>query len=157
MTDDLPSGALKAANALRRSLTSVARRMRRLRAGHGVSPSKLVILGQLALARRKLTAAELAEAEGLKPQSLTRILADLEGRRLVRREQSGVDRREILIEITHEGHDLLTSDARRQNRWLAETIATALTPAERDILLIAAQLLDRLCEHGLSEEPPPKG
>ncbi len=154
MTDDLPSGDLKAANALRRSVAGVARRMRRLRANHGVSPSKLVILGRLALAGRKLTAADLAETEGLKPQSLTRILADLEARALLRREKSAVDKREILIELTaegrdllaSEGRDLLASDACRQTRWLAEAMATALTPAERDILLVAAGLLDRLCE-----------
>jgi DNA-binding MarR family transcriptional regulator len=158
MTDELPPDALRAANAVRRSLADMTRRMRRLRADHGVSPSKLVILGRLALAGRKLTAGELADHEGLKPQSLTRILADLEARGLVRREKSGVDRREILLEITREGHDLLRSDARRQTRWLAETMATALTPAERDILLVAAQLLDRLCDGGPGEEPPaPKG
>ncbi len=153
-TDDLFSDALKAANAVRRSVTGVSRRLRRLRADHGVSPSKLVILGRLALARRKVTAADLAEAEGLKPQSLTRILADLEARSLVRREPSGVDRREILIEITGEGYDLLSSDARRQNRWLAEAMATTLTPAESDILLVAARLLDRLCENGPSDGAP---
>ncbi|HXZ16207.1 MAG TPA: MarR family transcriptional regulator [Roseiarcus sp.] len=157
-TDNLPSDALKAANALRRSVARVSRRLRRLRADHGVSPSKLIILGRLQLARRKVTAAALAETEGLKPQSLTRILADLEARGFVRREQSGVDRREILIEITNEGQELLGSDARRQNRWLAEAMATALTPAEADILAIAARLLDRVCESGPSEQPPsPEG
>jgi DNA-binding MarR family transcriptional regulator len=146
-TNDLPSDALKAANVLRRSVSGVSRHLRRLRGDHGVSPSKLVILGRLALARGKVTAATPAEIERLKPQSLTRILADLEARSLVRREPSGVDRREILIEITSEGQDLLGADARQQNRWLAEAMTTTLTPAERDILLVAARLLDRLCEN----------
>jgi DNA-binding MarR family transcriptional regulator len=117
-----------------------------LRANHGVSPSKLVILGRLALAGGKLTAADLAETEGLNPQSLTRILADLEARAFLRRRKSAVDKREILIELTQEGRDLLASDACRQTRWLVEAMTTALTSAERDILLVATGLLDRLWE-----------
>jgi DNA-binding MarR family transcriptional regulator len=160
MSDELVSADLKAANALRRSIAGVSRRLRRQRANHGVSPSKLVILGRLALGGQKMTAADLAESEGLKPQSLTRILADLEARALIRREKSALDRREILIEITREGRDLLASDARRQARWLAASMATALTLAERDILLVAAKLLERLCEHdpsspGTRTTPPP--
>lgn len=153
MTDELSPDALKAANALRRSVAALTRRLRRLRADHDLSPSKLLLLGRLALTGQKFTAAELAETEGLKPQSLTRVVADLDARGLLRRERSGVDRRAILLEITREGRDLLVADARRQNRWLAEAMVKALTPAERDVLLVAAQLLDRL-----SEEPPaPQG
>ncbi len=33
-------------------------------------------------------------------------------------------------------------------------MTTALTPAESDILLAAARLLDRLCENGPSDGPP---
>jgi DNA-binding MarR family transcriptional regulator len=120
-----------------------------------VSGSKLSILGWLARGERPLTASRLAELERLQPQSLTRIVAELEGAGLIRRRQDETDRRQLLIEITAEGSDLLAEDARRQNRWLAEAMLAKLTGAERDILLVAARLLDELtAEDGL---PGPAG
>src|SRR6185437_16877227 len=77
-------------------------------------------------------------------QSLTRIVAQLDLAGLIRRRQDEIDRRQLLIEITAKGNDLLAEDARRQNRWLAEALLRKLTRAERDVLLIAARLLDEL-------------
>jgi DNA-binding MarR family transcriptional regulator len=80
----------------------------------------------------------------LQPQSLTRLIADLEARGLIRRRRDDNDRRQFLIEITREGHDLLARDAHLQSMWLSEAMATSLTPAERSMLTIAAQLLEVL-------------
>lgn len=97
-----------------------------------------------------MTATDLARLERLQPQSLTRIIADLEEQGLIRRRQDEVDRRQILIEITQQGTDLLVLDAHRQNLWLSQVLTTRLSKAERNILDIAAELLD-----GLSDEDPP--
>lgn len=167
MAADLDYDLLSEANHVRRSTAALLRRLRAKRAAHGVSGSKLSILGWLARAQRPLTASRLAELERLQPQSLTRIVAELEGAGLIRRRQDETDRRQLLIEITANGSDLLAEDARRQNRWLAEAMLEKLTHAERDILLIAARLLDALtAEDGLlgpagpvasGREPPTGG
>jgi DNA-binding MarR family transcriptional regulator len=140
------------AGTLRRSTAALARRLRALRAGHGLPASKLSILGWLARAQQPLTASRLAELERLQPQSLTRSIAELDAAGLIRRREDEADRRSLLIEITGKGTDLVTEDARRQNQWLAQAMQK-LTRAELDMLAIAAQLIDRLVE----EDIPPAG
>jgi DNA-binding MarR family transcriptional regulator len=134
-----------AARALRRGVTELNRRLRAERLGHGLSPSKLSVLGRLALGG-PLTATALAAKERVQPQSLTRTLADLEESKLIGRRQDQIDRRQSLIEITPLGEDLLKKDARRQASWLAVAMSSALTPAERELLRLAAQLMRQLAE-----------
>jgi len=137
--------AEQAAAAIRRSVTRLARRLRGERAGHGVSASKLIALGHL-MRNGVMTAKELAALEHVQPQSLTRMLADLEKAGLIHRGQAETDRRQVRIEISKKGRDLLVLDARKQDAWLDRAIAGALTEAERDILAVAARLLDRLSD-----------
>ncbi len=134
-----------AANLLRRSVRRLTRRLRGERADHGVSASKLNVLGHLRRAG-PLTATELAVLEHVQPQSLTRLLVSLEEAGLIAREPAEIDRRQIRIEITQTGRDLLLTDARQQDAWLSRAMDATLTAEERDILTIAARLLDRLSD-----------
>lgn len=156
MTETLASSTLGAAHLIRRSLTQFARRLRELRVPHGVSASKLSVLGQLHRAGGPLTASELAQRERLQPQSLTRIIAELEAKALIERTQSQADRRQLDIAISQAGVELLAVDARRQNQWLAEAMANRLTPAERAILALAGELLDRMADHELVDPDAPE-
>jgi DNA-binding MarR family transcriptional regulator len=147
-----------AAYDLRRSITRMARRMRTLRANHGISGSKLSVLGHLYRMGRPMTASDLAHVERLQPQSLTRIIADLEKRGLIQRRPDDLDRRQVLIEISQAGLDLLITDARRQDTWLVAAMRRKLTPAEQSVLSVAAQLLDNLSDEDeleVSEDQPP--
>jgi DNA-binding MarR family transcriptional regulator len=146
-SEKLGDDARIAANKLRRSIMRMARRMRVLRADHGISGSKLSILGRLYRAGRPMTATDLARLERLQPQSLTRIISDLDEKGLIRRRPDDVDRRQLLIEITQGGTKLLVMDAYQQNTWLVHAMETKLSRAERGILCLAADLLD-----GLSDE-----
>ena len=134
-----------AARTLRRGVTELYRRLRAERISHGLSPSKLSALGRLALGG-PLTVTALAAKERVQPQSLTRTLADLEESKLIRRQQDQIDRRQTRIEITTLGEDLLKQDARRQASWLAIAMSAVLTPAEREVLRVAAQLMRQLAE-----------
>jgi DNA-binding MarR family transcriptional regulator len=149
MANEPAKETLTTANMLRRGNAALSRRLRAMRVDHGVSASKLSVLGLLERASGPLTASELADLDGLQPQSLTRIIADLEENGLIRRRQAESDRRQVLIEITRKGHDLLAVDARRQNGWLANAMVTTLTPTEQRMLRIAAELLDRLAGNDL--------
>ncbi len=147
LPDDPPSAeVLTTANALRRSVARMGRRLRALRADHGVSGAKLSLLARLHRAARPLTAVELARFERLQPQSLTRIIADLDELGLIRRRPDALDRRQILIETTAKGEALLAMDALQQNAWLSTAMLANLSAAERDILRIAADLMDRLAD-----------
>jgi DNA-binding MarR family transcriptional regulator len=141
-----------AATKVRRSVTHLARRLRGLRSDHGISGSKLAILGWLFRAGKPMTATDLARLERLQPQSLTRIIAELDEQRLIRRTPDETDRRQILIEITPAGQELLIVDAYRQDRWLMEVMLARMTRAEREILLIAAELLDKLASEPAEPE-----
>src|ERR1700722_6573192 len=138
-----------AARALRRGGTEVYRTLRAEQNhqwfSHGLSPSKLSILGRLTLGG-PLTVTALAAKERVQPQSLTRTLADLEESKLIRRPQDQIDRRQTRIEVTTLGEDLLKQDARRQASWLAIAMSSALTPAEREVLRVAAQLMRQLAD-----------
>lgn len=149
---DDPTGMLETADVVRRSVLGLGRQLRLMRSSHGVSAAKLGLLRRLERIGGSMTASDLASLERLQPQSLTRLIADLDERGLIRRTQDQIDRRQFLIEITKDGHDLLARDADRQNAWLSESMGKVLTPSEQEILRVAALLLEQLVEAGV--EPP---
>jgi DNA-binding MarR family transcriptional regulator len=110
-----------------------------------VSLGKLSILGHLQ-ARGAMTPGDLALLEQSQPQTLTRVLAELEGHRLISRTQDPADRRRAIVAITHEGSRVLLEDMRQRDTWLADAMARALTPTEQQLLRLAADLLDRLVD-----------
>ena len=140
---------LRAARAVRRGVASLARRLRAERLAHGISSSKLSVLGRLGRGG-PLTATNLAAQERIQPQSLTRLLVDLEEQALITRRQDESDRRQLLIEITPRGTELLDEDARRQAAWLARAISSVLSPVERELLRLAAQLMQQLADADLA-------
>ncbi len=150
---DPPTGeTLRGAHALRGATTRLARRLRRLRADHGVTAATLSVLGHLYRADRGLAAVELARLEGLQPQSLTRIIADLDEKGLVARSPDPADRRQILINIAPAGSALLMRDARQQAAWLAQAMQAELTGTEQALLHLATGLMERLAACALSQE-----
>ena len=48
------------------------------------------------------------------------------------------------------GENLLKNDARRQATWLALAMSSVLTPAERELLRVAAQLMRQLADADVS-------
>ena len=131
--------------ALRRASTRLALRLRAERAADGPGSTGLAVLGQLHR-RGELTASEIAAAERVQPQSLTRVLASLEEQGLIGREQDSRDRRRHTIELTGQGRQLLVEHMRSSDDWLADAISERLNPTERAVLQLAAGLLDQLLD-----------
>src|SRR3984957_10436719 len=123
---------LRMAQTIRRSVHQIARRLRVERSTHDLSMSKRSVLGRLFKAG-SLTATDLAAQERIQPQSLTRLVADLEKRRLIVRGAGESDRRQLQIEIPPEGRDLLIRDARQQDKWLAAAMTSSMTSIEREL------------------------
>ena len=143
---DIPEEELlKAANAVRRGVTRLARRLRSERSADAVSLSKLSVLGRLNRGG-PLTATDLAEQERIQPQSLTRLLTDLEEQGLITRRQDKHDRRQLLLEITLSGTELLIQDARQQALWLSRAMSFLLSTVEQEVLHLAAQLMQQLAD-----------
>lgn len=123
----------------------LGRRIRSERPPGSLSLSALAMLG--ALNRMGPTAAtRLAAEERLQPQSLTRLISELEQRRLIFRKRSHDDRRVITIAISARGRRVLLDDIAARRDWL-ETALQTLQPAERRVLFAASAVMVKLASH----------
>ena len=137
------------ATAMRISISRLARRLRVERLGLGGTEtvlSDIQLAALAALARHdSMTPGELAEHEKVQPPSMTRVIAVLEERGLVRREPHATDRRQVILTVTDDGRDLVQRVRRRREAWLAQRLQE-LTPDERQILRAAAPILEKLSQ-----------
>ena len=136
---------LVAAIDLRRALTRLNRRLRTQSRELGLSVAGHSILGHLYRDGAR-TPGALAAAEGVQPQSLTRVLAELEQSGHILRHQNEIDRRQFNVEITPAGRDIVETDAKRRAVWLASAMTCCLSSTEQQMLRLAAQLMERLAD-----------
>ncbi|WP_234327314.1 MarR family winged helix-turn-helix transcriptional regulator [Streptomyces sp. NRRL WC-3742] len=142
MEDEKTMEDEKEAAAIRRGVVRLARRLRAERPEWALSTNKTGVLAHL-MHHGPSTPGELAAAERQQPQSLTRVFADLEHAGLVSRTRSTADRRQVLLAITAEGHRALAEDMAQRDAWLGSALG-GLNHTERQVLLLAAELMDRL-------------
>lgn len=131
---------------VRRAVQRLARRLRRERPRDGLSATKLSLLAQL-MDQGPLTSGELARQGRTTPQALTRSIEALVECELVQRSRSTVDKRQQMLTITEAGLEMLGKDAAPRDAFLGRAMADLLTPAERQLLVVAAGLLFRLADH----------
>jgi DNA-binding MarR family transcriptional regulator len=137
------------ATAMRISISRLARRLRVERLGLGGTEtviSDIQLAALAALARHdSMTPGELAEHEKVQPPSMTRVIAVLEERGLVKREPHATDRRQVVLTATDEGRDVVQRVRRRREAWLAQRLQE-LSPDERQILSAAAPILEKISQ-----------
>src|SRR5487761_243868 len=137
------------ATAMRISISRLARRLRVGRlglAGTATALSDIQLAALAALARQEArTPGEPAAHEKVQPPSMTRVIAVLEERGLVRREPHATDRRQVILTVTKQGRDVVQRVRRRREAWLAQRLQE-LTPDERQILRAAAPILEKLSQ-----------
>nr|WP_179646391.1 MarR family transcriptional regulator [Spinactinospora alkalitolerans] len=132
------------AAVLRVAVGRLARRLRAQRPDASLSLGQSAVLFTLAR-HGQMTPGALADHEKVQPPSMTRIIAALEERALVRRRKHPDDRRQQLVELTDEGSQLVRADRRRREAWLTLRLAE-LTPEEKATLRKAAEILERLSQ-----------
>jgi DNA-binding MarR family transcriptional regulator len=137
--------ALSAAMAVRRSVMSLGRRLRVERPADGRPSLELSVLGHLHR-RGPLSPGELADAERVQPQTLTRTLTRLEEEGLVNREEHPQDGRRALMALTPTGLDALRHDMAARDSWLVAAMTARLTCTERELLRLASDLLEKLAD-----------
>ncbi len=142
---------LDAAKRVRRGATALAARARAQRTGE-LSLNQTAVLGLL-VKGGAMTPGEVAGRLRTQPQSLTRVFAALERRGWLTRTPDPRDGRQSLLSISTPGRQVLTAEMRPRDAWLATAIGGALTEAERDLLVIAAGLMERLAEIDASPAP----
>jgi DNA-binding MarR family transcriptional regulator len=144
MTDSEPEPLLYSAAEIRAGTLRLARRLRSERPADALSTNKISILALLHR-RGPSTPGDLAAADRQRPQSLTRIFAELEADGLIARSRSEQDRRESVLTLTEAGRAALYHDMYNRDRWLAGALA-GLSETEINVLRMAGRLMERLAD-----------
>jgi DNA-binding MarR family transcriptional regulator len=142
--DDAAAELVATATRVRRGTTAFAARARSERAG-ALSLNETAVLGQLTK-HDAMTPGEICRRLRSQPQSLTRTFTGLEAQQLIRRVGDPDDGRQSLLSITDAGRAALREDMQPRDAWVASVLARVATPAERELLVQAAALLERLAE-----------
>ena len=108
----------------------------------GLSGPRLSALSVIVFAG-PLPMSDLAEAEQVRPPTMTRLVAGLARGGLVERVRDRKDRRVLRVRATAKGRKLLFEGRRRRVARLAETLGT-LSASQRDLLARAAVLLEEV-------------
>jgi DNA-binding MarR family transcriptional regulator len=119
--------------------------LRRLRSEHRLPLAHGAVLSRLER-EGPSTASSLAAGERIRPQSMAQTVSELEADGFVSRTPDATDRRRVLLAITDAGRSALAEDRQRREGWLAEAIATELTPEEQDLLARVVPLLRRIAQ-----------
>ena len=149
--DEGRAEAVRVADRLHSLSIRLLRRLRREDGADGLSAPQLSALSVIVFAG-PLPVGELAEAEQVRPPTISRLLRRLEREGLVSRESDPADGRVVRVRATAAGQRLLEAGRARRVAALAARFA-ALDPAELATLRDAAAVLER----ALGPAVPPGG
>ncbi len=113
---------LRVADRLHSASIHLLRHLRVRDRESGIGPAQLSALSVLVFGGAK-SLAELAEAEQVKPPTMSRIVAGLERAKLVKSEATREDARRIRIVPTAKGEKVMWEGRRRRVEMLAELIS----------------------------------
>ncbi|MFB7734042.1 MarR family winged helix-turn-helix transcriptional regulator [Streptomyces sp. NPDC056112] len=139
----ISASAAHAARDLRVVFSRLRRRIREVARDEDLTPpqvSALTLVGKHGAA----TASALAATEGVRPQSMAATLAALERHGLIRRSPDPEDGRRQLVTLTEGGSERIAGDRQSRGEWLTRALQDRYTEAERETLLEAFALLERL-------------
>jgi DNA-binding MarR family transcriptional regulator len=129
---------------LTQAIGLLVRRIRAAAASHELSLTESAVIGRLAK-QGPVTAAELARAEGMRPQSMGTTIAALEEMGLVERKPHPTDGRQMNIELTSKGLAVRNNVKDAKHTWLAAAIAQ-LDKEEQETLFAAGRIIRSLAE-----------
>lgn len=127
---------------LTQAIGLLIRRLRAVGGTHELSWSQTMVMARLAKDGR-VTTADLARAEGVKPQSMGATIAALEEIGLVARRPHPTDGRQMTIELTAQGAAVRKTSKDAKQTWLMQAIAQ-LDERERNTLFAAGEIIRRL-------------
>jgi DNA-binding MarR family transcriptional regulator len=126
------------------SIGLLVRRARAAAASHELSWTETAVLKRLAN-EGPATTADLARAQGMRPQSMRPIIATLEEMGMIQRKPHATDGRQVNIALTARGAAVQKSVGDAKRTWLAQAIAQ-LDEHERETLFAAGRIIKRLAE-----------
>ena len=129
---------------LMQSIGLLVRRVRTAAGSHELSLTEASVMGRLAK-HGPATTADLARAEGMKPQSMGTTIAALEEMGMVERKPHPTDGRQVNIGLTSRGAAVRKSAKDAKQTWLMQAISQ-LDESERETLFKAGEIIKRLGE-----------
>jgi DNA-binding MarR family transcriptional regulator len=141
--------------ALMYGMLRLGSRLGHERPADSLTSNKVTVLAYL---RRNgaCTPSAVALAGHQQLQGLTRTFNELVADGLIERKRSNADRRASILSITDNGARALSHDLEQRLAWLSEALGT-LSDAERQMLVLAADLLSRLADiRGSARDEQPK-
>ena len=120
-------------------------RVREHGGGNDLTPSQAAVLLRLEM-DGSATVSSLARAEGMRPQSMSAIVAPLHESGLIRGVPDPGDGRQMLMSLTSKCLKWLQEGRAARQDWLATTIAQKFSLHEQETLQAALELLARLVE-----------
>jgi DNA-binding MarR family transcriptional regulator len=129
---------------LTQAIGLLVRRARAAAASHELSLTEAAVMARLAN-HGPATTADLARAEGMKPQSMGTTVAALEEMGMVERKPHPTDGRQVNIELSAKGAAVRNSAKDAKRTWLAQAIAR-LDEQDRETLFKAGEIIRRLAE-----------
>ena len=126
------------------AIALLVRRVRAEGAGDDLSWSQAIALKHLA-AEGPATIADLARAQGMKPQSMGTTIAALEEMGLVERKPHPTDGRQMNIALTAKGRAERKRSGDAKRAWLMQAISR-LDQDEQESLFKAGEIIKRLAE-----------
>ena len=130
------------ADALHSAAIHLLRGVRKEDVRSGIGPARLSALSVLVFAG-PMRLSDLARIEQVRPPTMTKVIAGLEARGLVKRRADAKDARAVRLEATARGTRLLQEGRRRRVTRLAEGLQT-LEPQEITLLGRAARIIERV-------------
>lgn len=143
--EEIPTSAVRAAKDIRAVFSRLRRRLREVAGLGDLTPSQTSVLSRL---ERGIpcSASDLATLERVRPQSMAATIAAIQEYGLIQREPDPKDGRRQLISLTEAGHEAVAGSRREREEWLARALTDHYTEAERQTVIEALTLLDRLAE-----------
>ncbi|MFF3910271.1 MarR family winged helix-turn-helix transcriptional regulator [Streptomyces sp. NPDC001848] len=141
--DGVSESAMRAAREVRVALSRLRRRLRQEYDTSGLTPSQTSVLSRLDR-EGEASVSDLAAAERVRHQSMTSVVTALEGRGLVVRRPDPGDGRRQLVSVSETGRRFLADRRQAGEEWLARACDEQLTEAERQTVIEAMALLERI-------------
>jgi DNA-binding MarR family transcriptional regulator len=139
------------ADQLHSAALHLLRSLRKVDSASGITAPRLSVLSVVVFAGPR-TLGELAQAEQVRPPTMTRLVAALEKEGLVRREVDKDDRRITRIHATSKGKKVMMEGRERRVSNLAARLAK-LSATERRELQHAAKVMNYVARGALTDAP----
>jgi DNA-binding MarR family transcriptional regulator len=144
-TEHASPSAVRAARALQVTVGRLRRRVRSVNGVTDLTPSQASVLARLSK-DGPASASGLAAVEGVRPQSMATTVGALARLGLVERRPDPKDGRKQIVSLTGPGRERAEGDRAARHAWLAHALDERCTESERQTIVKAMAVLERLIE-----------